>query len=84
MDDPDIRALLENYCYRHPSAQSHYFITASKNYTKEIKNVLSESLKINILEYQYTKDHLNLTKSLEDLTKKLELVREEIGAKQIW
>ncbi|OWY31363.1 SIR2 family protein [Herbaspirillum robiniae] len=84
MDDPDIRSLLENYCYRHPSAQNHYFITASNNYNKEIKKVLSESLKINILEYAYTKDHSNLTKSLEQLIKTLELERKEVGERQLW
>ncbi|MCQ3002610.1 SIR2 family protein [Pseudomonas syringae] len=84
VNDPDIRSLLENYRYRHPFGQSHYFVTATRNFCKEIKNVLSESLKINFIEYPSTPDHANLTSELEALTKLVELERIELGRSQGW
>lgn len=84
MDDPDIRSLLENYCYRHPFGQRHYFVTSSKNFCSEVKDVLSESLKIKILEYSALKDHSQLTVHLRTLVKSVELERMEIGREQTW
>lgn len=84
MDDPDIRSLLENYRYRHPYGQSHYFITATQNYCSQVKNVLSESLKVHIIEYPATKDHANLTLWLEELVELVRLARIEIGKTQSW
>jgi hypothetical protein len=84
VNDPDIRSLLENYRYRHPYGQSHYFVTASKNFCPEVQAVLSESLKINIIEYPATKDHANLSKELEVLTTLVELERIELSKNQSW
>ncbi|WDG78848.1 SIR2 family protein [Pseudomonas chlororaphis] len=84
VNDPDIRSLLENYRYRHPYGQSHYFVTASKNFCQEVKNVLCESLKINFIEYQPTKDHINLSKELEILRELVELERIELSKSQSW
>lgn len=44
LDDPDIRGLLENYQYRHPSGQSHYFVTAKGNMSDAVKQVIQESI----------------------------------------
>lgn len=84
VNDPDIRSLLENYRYRHPYGQSHYFVTASKNFGSEVKTVLSESLKITFIEYQATKDHANLSKELETLQHLVEIERIELGKNQSW
>lgn len=84
VNDPDIRSLLENYRYRHPYGQSHYFVTASKNFCPEVKAVLSESLKINFIEYPATKDHANLSKELQALTDLVELERIELSKNQAW
>lgn len=84
VNDPDIRSLLENYRYRHPYGQSHYFVTASKSFGSEVKAVLSESLKINFVEYLATKDHANLTKELQGLIDLVELERMELSKNQSW
>jgi len=84
LDDPDIRSLLENYRYRHPSGQSHYFVTSSDNLSKEVKSVFEESMKINIIEYKSTDDHQHLTEGLKDLVKSVETERLEIAKTQNW
>lgn len=84
VNDPDIRSLLENYRYRHPYGQSHYFVTASKNFCSEVKSVLSDSLKINFIEYAATKDHANLSKELDSLKDLVELERIELSKNQSW
>lgn len=84
LDDPDIRSLLEDYRYRHPYGQSHYFVTASDRYCPEVKDVFSDSLKIHILEYPYTTDHSNLTIHLEKLVNLADSERIEIGKALTW
>jgi hypothetical protein len=84
LDDPDIRALLENYRYRHPYGQSHYFVTADENFCQQVKDVLSDSLKINIIEYPFTKDHSNLTIWLNNLVEVVNLERIQIAKTQAW
>lgn len=84
VNDPDIRSLLENYRYRHPYSQSHYFVTSKQNFCQEIKDVLCESLKIKFIEYESTLDHKHLTIELENLVKQVELERIELGKNQAW
>jgi len=84
LNDPDIRILLEDYCFRHQYAQDHYFVMASKQYSNEILEIFQESLKIKILKYDYTPDHSNLGSCLEDLVNAVEQKRDEIGKNQTW
>ncbi|MBW5809408.1 hypothetical protein FOZ70_32285 [Burkholderia sp. COPS] len=84
INDPDIRSLLENYRYRHPYGQSHYFVTAEKNYCQQVKDVLAESLKINFIEYTATKDHGFLTVELERLNSLVDLERISLSKSQAW
>ncbi len=84
LNDPDIRILLEDYCFRHQYAQDHYFVMASKQYSNEILEVFQESLKIKILQYDHTPDHSNLGIRLEELVNAVEQKRDEIGKNQTW
>ena len=84
IDDPDIRLLLENYCFRHRYAQNHYFAIANNRLSIQTKEVLEETLKIEFIEYKYTADHINLTNGIADLVKEVELKRDEIGKSQNW
>lgn len=84
LDDPDIRLLLEDYCYRHQYAQSHYFVLPAKRYSAMTKAVLEESLKLKLLEYRATSDHADLTSSLQALVTSVEQKRDELGESQSW
>ena len=84
LDDPDIRGLLENYRYRHPAGQSHFFVTARGNMSSAVKQVVQESMKINIVEYELTTDHKFLTTSLRSLVKLVDASRIDIAKSQSW
>lgn len=84
VEDPDIRTLLEDYCYRHEFAPKHFFTISSDRLSKPVKNVLEDSLKLQFVEYEATKDHINLTKGLEELVELVQQKRDEIGPLQTW
>lgn len=84
LDDPDIRMLLEDYCFRHEFAQKHYFVIPDRRVSMELKGIYEESLKIKFVEYKYTSDHNNLTVGLQNLVSAVELKRIEIGKEQGW
>ncbi len=83
LDDPDIRALLEDYRYTHPFGQSHYFVTAAGLF-EPVKAVLSDTLKINIVEYEASAGHMNLTPELDRLVALVDAERDEMAATQSW
>ena len=86
LDDPDIRLLLEDYCFRHKYAQKHYFVLPSKRYSTLVKQVYEDSLKLKILEYKYsdTTKHNNLLEELESLVASVNQKRIEISQTQQW
>lgn len=84
LDDPDIRMLLEDYCYKHPFSPQHYFVIPSKKYSAPVKSVLEESLRVKLLEYDYTDDHRNLEVELDSLVKLVDASRQEIGKQLSW
>ena len=52
--------------------------------TQALKEVIEESMKINIIEYEPTSDHKFLTTSLEELVDILGLARIDIAKEQSW
>jgi len=84
LDDPDIRMLLEDYCYKHPFSPQHYFVIPSKQYSAPIKSVLEESLRVKLLEYSHTEDHRNLGVELEKLVALTDTQRQELGKQLSW
>lgn len=75
LEDPDIRLLLENYCFRHEHAPQHYFVMPSKQFSSKSRAVFEDSLRIKILEYKLTTDHMELTHALEELVSAVERAR---------
>ena len=84
LDDPDIRALLENYRYRHPQGQRHYFVTESGRVSGAVRTVLENSMKIELIEYQKSAHHAALTSELENLVSLVEMKRADIAGTQTW
>lgn len=84
LEDPDIRLLLEDYCYRHPHSPQHYFVIPSKRFSSQVKSVFEESLRIKLLEYKYTNDHMNLITELDKLRQAVESSRIEMGKQLNW
>lgn len=84
LEDPDIRLLLEDYCFRHPFSPQHYFVLPSKRFSAQVKTVFEESLRIKLLEYKLTPDHGNLTIELGKLVQSVESARIEMGKQLTW
>lgn len=84
LEDPDIRILLEDYCFRHEYAQKHYFVTSSNKFSKALKTVFEDSLKLCLLEYTSTPDRGHLLKGLSELVTDVERERIDLGKSQGW
>ena len=84
LNDPDIRLLLENYCFRHPEAPSHYFVMRARTYSTIVKEVYEESLRIKIIEYKHSKDHSYLAAELSSLVGLVESARLSMGTSAVW
>jgi hypothetical protein len=83
VNDPDIRLLLEDTFFRHPSSRAHVFILPTGLHLS-IRNVLEESMNLNILTYSPGKDHEQLTKSVVRLVELVEEYREELRETGNW
>ena len=84
LDDPDIRSLLEDYRYRHPHGQCHYFVTQESSVSKQVRHVLEDSMKIKLVEYPQSPHHTNLTIFLDTLVKQVEAKRNQLAGSQTW
>lgn len=68
IDDPDIRLVLEDINFGVGGSRCHYFVAAANAISSDMKIVLRETMNLEVLEYDNaTGDHLNLTRSLENL-----------------
>jgi hypothetical protein len=84
LEDPDIRYLLEDYCFTHKFARQHYFVMASNRFSPPIKAIFEDTLKIKLIEYAYSADHGNLTLGLKELAEKVEQRRIDIAKSMTW
>lgn len=84
LDDPDIRFLLEDYRYRYPFSQKHYFCMPKDAYGAEVREVLSESLNLDFVLYSSAHDHKELLEGLQKLAEQVELGRVSMGASTSW
>lgn len=68
IDDPDIRLVLEDINFGAGGSRCHYFTAAAGAINSDMKNVLRDTMNLDVLEYDNAAgDHLNLTRSLEAL-----------------
>lgn len=68
IDDPDIRLVLEDINFGAGGSRCHYFTAAANAISSDMKSVLRDTMNLEVLEYDNAAgDHLNLTRSLENL-----------------
>lgn len=84
LDDPDIKMLLEDYCYRHKYTRHHYFVVPSKRLTPRLKEVYQDSRRLELVEYKYTKNHEHLLLGVKQLAKTVDQRRNELSESQQW
>ena len=83
VNDPDIRLLLEDILFRHPSSRSHIFVLPTGLH-KSVAEILQESMNISILRYSPVKEHKQLTDSVEALVEQVDEYRKELQDTLNW
>jgi hypothetical protein len=83
-NDPDIKLLLEDYTFKYPLNKKHYIIMPKNAINNKVKEIIKDTMSLNILEYDSSNYHKLLTDSIETLVGKVELKRSEIASLQSW
>lgn len=84
VNDPDIRLLLEDTFFRHPSARPHVFVLPGTALHKAVKATLQQSMNLNILTYSAGADHAELSESLRNLVTLVDAERERLKDSGNW
>lgn len=84
VNDPDIRLLLEDISFRHPSAKPHFFVLPADALHESVKTVLQDSMNITFLTYKSIRSHAILKESLDQLVIKADSFREELKNTANW
>lgn len=83
-NDPDIRLLLEDFTFKFPLSKKHHIIMPKKALNIKVKEIVKETMSLNILEYDSSNYHKLLTDSLEELVSLVESKRQKIANTQSW
>lgn len=83
-NDPDIRLLLEDFTFKFPLSKKHHIIMPKNALNIKVKEIVKETMSLNILEYDSTNYHKQLTDSLAELVTLVEAKRQEIANAQSW
>lgn len=84
VSDPDIRLILEDLNYKYPCTNQHFIVMPKKAIAPTVKEIISDTMKLNILEYDSASNHQELTASLEVLVGAVEAKRDEIAGTRSW
>lgn len=83
-NDPDIRLLLEDFTFKFPLSKKHYIVMPKNALNVKVKEIVKETMSLNILEYDSANHHKLLTDSLAQLVTLVESKRQEIASTQSW
>lgn len=83
VNDPDIRLLLEDTFFRHPSSRAHFFVIPNGLHSS-VRSVLEESMNLTILSYKPTQNHKEVSDSIEELIGLVENARDELRKNANW
>lgn len=83
-NDPDIRLLLEDFTFKFPLSKKHHIIMPKNALNIKVKEIVKETMSLNILEYDSSNHHKLLTDSLAELVSLVETKRQEIANTQSW
>jgi hypothetical protein len=84
VNDPDIRLLLEDYSFRFSFAKKHYIIMPKNSLDKQVLSVVEETMNLKAIMYDPKDYHSELTTSLEELVKLVEIKRQELADTLKW
>lgn len=83
-NDPDIRLLLEDFTFKFPLSKKHHIIMPKNALNIKVKEIVKETMSLNILEYDSSNYHQLLTNSLAALVTLVETKRQDIANTQSW
>lgn len=84
IDDPDIRLLFEDVQFAHERMPLHYMTIPNGEVHDDILRIVSDSMKIKFLKYSSDDFHKELTESLDNLVKEVEIHRDNIAKDRKW
>jgi len=82
--DPDIRLILEDTFFRHPSSPKHFFALPNRELNNLVITVLEESMNLTMLKYNPENNHKELEDSIKELVELVESQRELIKQTGNW
>lgn len=84
VNDPDIRLLLEDTFFRHPSSRPHVFVLPHREIHSSVKGVLQESMNLKFITYNSVNDHRELVESIGQLVNYVDNLRDDLGNTRNW
>jgi len=84
VNDPDIKLLLEDAFFRHPTSRRHVMVLPKKEIHPEVLKVVENTMNLKILEYSPTNNHKDLTDSLSTLVTQVENRRDDLRKSGNW
>lgn len=84
INDPDIRLLLEDVFFRHPSSRQHIFVLPSTGMHASVKSAIQESMNLSIILYKPANNHKELADSVTDLCARVETERDKLKETGNW
>lgn len=84
IDDPDIRALFEDVRFAHGQMPNHFMTLPKGENSDQILKIVSENMSLKFLQYSQDNGHEELTLSLQDLSNKVDALRNDIANSRNW
>jgi hypothetical protein len=83
-NDPDIRLILEDYSFKYSHSRKHYIIMPKNAVNKKVQEILEETMSLKSILYDSKDNHKELTESLENLVKQVDIKRDDLAATKNW
>lgn len=77
-DDPDIRLMLEDYCYKFKFGREHFFVLPKNKNPKSVNNILESTMNLKVVEYDSAGNHVILKESIKKLVDLVDQKRTEL------
>ncbi len=84
LSDPDIRLLLEDIYFRHPTGRPHVIVLPRGGVHGDVLKVIEETMNVEVLRYSKASDHRELVSSVEALTELVDAERAQLRETSNW
>jgi SIR2-like domain len=84
VNDPDVRLILENYAFRFKESLSHFIVMSQRHLHEDEKAVIQSSMNLKVLTYDAKNNHIELGRSIAELTSLVDTERQQLAASLGW